>query len=931
MAGLPMGTVTFLFTDLEGSTRLWEEHPEAMRSALARHDEILRNVVEGHGGVVVKTTGDGLHAAFGDAEGALRAAAAGQRGMAVEPWVGVERLRVRMGVHTGAAELRADDYFGPALNRAARLMAVAHGGQVLVSLVTEELARDVLPEDLDLVELGEHLLRDLSRSERIFQLVGPGLDAEFAPLHSLGRSMGNVVVPATSFLGRTEELVAVSALLEQSRLVTLLGVGGVGKTRLALQVADEVAVDFEDGAWFCDLASVSDEDGVAMAVATSLGVVPRGGLPVLDAVLEFLQAKALLVVLDNCEHLIDGIAAFAQEASSRCPRLRLLATSREALALEGERLWPVRPLRVPDDTLDVEEALSSAPVRLFVDRVQMLRPEFRVDAENLRPVLEICRHLDGIPLALELAAARATSLSPSEIAERLDRRFALLSGSRRRGVSRHETLRAAVDWSYDLLDEPERAVLARVSVFSGGFTLEAAELVTEGGGEDETWDLLSRLVDKSLLTVEEHHGWTRYRLLETIRQYAFERLGAIAADTVATRDRHLEYFVEFAEQAGQGLRTVDEALWTRRLTPEAENLRSALGWAIETEEVAGALRIVSAFSRQAFWAIQARLLAGLVEATLDLDNVAEHPLYPTALAVSGELARANGDYDRAVELADEAVRLSREADPARWIAECALGNVALWTARDDPATHFDRALAAGRAAENPADIAMAQGLAATGLSFRGAEYLTQARAAAEEAVELATAAECPSIMSGAYFSLGYILVLSGDPSAGEWLRRSLTGGGENTFNRSGALSMLALHHLRHGTPTEALEALEASVRDVGYRADRSSTSTVLDLAIPLFIRYGDPVTAAELRAALERGALPRIRRAGVTEGRRAAAFAVLDERLDPDELAAAEARGIAMTYDQVLAHSLERVQALSARVTAEPNHERGMPTSPRGS
>ena len=482
---LPTGTVTFLFTDLEGSTRLWEQHPEAMRSALARHDEILRDAVEAHGGAVVKTTGDGLHAAFGGAEGALRAAAAGQRGLAVEPWAGIGAMRVRMGIHTGTAESRDGDYFGPALNRAARLMAAAHGGQVLVSLVTEELVRDALPKDLALVELGEHLLRDLSRSERIFQLVGKGLDDEFPPLRSLGRSRGNVVVPATSFVGRGEELVAVSALLEQSRLVTLLGVGGVGKTRLALEVADEVGVDFDDGAWFCDLASVSDQDGVALAVATALGVEPRGALPVLDAVFEFLQAKELLVVLDNCEHLVDGIAAFAQEASSRCPMLRLLATSREALALEGEHLWPVRPLRVPDDTTKVEEALPSAPVQLFVDRVRMLRPEFQVDAENLPPVLEICRHLDGIPLALELAAARATSMSPSEIAERLDRRFTLLSGSRRRGVSRHETLRAAVDWSYDLLDEPERAVLARVSVFSGGFTLDAAERVTEGPGEND--------------------------------------------------------------------------------------------------------------------------------------------------------------------------------------------------------------------------------------------------------------------------------------------------------------------------------------------------------------------------------------------------------------------------------------------------------------
>jgi len=594
MSELPTGTVTFLFTDLESSTRLWEEYGEAMRGALARHDAVLREAVEAHGGVLVKTTGDGVHAVFAAAETALAAAAAGQRGLAAEPWPATGPLRVRMGVHSGTAESRDGDYFGPVLNRAARLMAAAHGGQVLVSLVTEELVRDSLPAGLGVVELGEHQLRDLSRSERIFQLVGPGLEDDFPALRSLGRPLGNVVLPSTSFLGREAELVEVGTLVEASPLVTLLGVGGVGKTRLALQVADEVGPDFADGAWFCDLSAVADEEDVGLAVASALGVVPRGGLSVVEAVLEFLQAKQLLVVLDNCEHLIDGAAAFAEEAARRCPKVRLLATSREALALAGERLWPVRPLRVPRGTRDVDEALASAPVRLFVDRVQMVRPDFGLDSENLDSVLDICRHLDGIPLAIELAAARTKSLAPGEIAERLDRRFALLSGSRRRGVSRHETLRAAVDWSYDLLEEPERELLARVAVFSGGFTLQAAERVAAGPGENETLDLLGRLVDKSLLTVEETHGSTRYRLLETIRQYALERLDA-ADETASARDRHLAYFVEFAEAAGRGLRTADEGLWDRRATLEAENLRSAVGWAIETQAVSNALRLRGGF------------------------------------------------------------------------------------------------------------------------------------------------------------------------------------------------------------------------------------------------------------------------------------------------------------------------------------------------
>jgi len=618
-------------------------------------------------------------------------------------------------------------------------------------------------------------------------------------------------------------------------------------------------------------------------------------------------------VLDNCEHLIDGAAAFAEEAARRCPKVRLLATSREALALAGERLWPVRPLRVPRGTRDVDEALASAPVRLFVDRVQMVRPDFGLDSENLDSVLDICRHLDGIPLAIELAAARTKSLAPGEIAERLDRRFALLSGSRRRGVSRHETLRAAVDWSYDLLEEPERELLARVAVFSGGFTLQAAERVAAGPGENETLDLLGRLVDKSLLTVEETHGSTRYRLLETIRQYALERLDA-ADETASARDRHLAYFVEFAEAAGRGLRTADEGLWDRRATLEAENLRSAVGWAIETQAVSNALRLVSAFSRQILWAVQTRFLAGMItEPVLELPEASEHPLYPSALAVVSELARTNGDYDRAVAQAEEALHRATATDPGRWVAEIALGHVALWTARDDPTEHFAHAVEVGRANSNDGDVAQAQGLVATGLSFHGPEHLAEACAQAEEAIKLAEKTKCPSLISSTCFTLGYILVLMGDPNARPWLERSLEGS-RNVFSASGALSMLALHHLRYSTPAEALDAVEAAVRYGEYRADRSGTSTILDLAIPVFVRYDDPVTAAELRAAIERGVLPRLRRAGVAEQRRDASFAALDKRLSRDELEAAEARGVAMSYDQVVAHTLDRIQSLRTRL-----------------
>jgi predicted ATPase/class 3 adenylate cyclase len=909
MAELPTGTVTFLFTDLESSTRLWEEHPEAMKGALARHDELLRAAVRSQRGRVIKGLGDGVHAAFETPDDALRAAADAQAILGTEDWPGTGPLRVRMGVHTGMADLREGDYFGPALNRAARLMAVAHGGQVVVSLATEELVRDALPGGLGLIELGEHHLRDVARPERVFQLTGPGLRGEFPALRAVGSTAGNVTLPATSFVGRDEDLARVAALVGEAPLVTLLGVGGVGKTRLALQFASDTAAGFDDGVWFCDLASVSDQDGVALSVASSLGVVPRGGVSAVDALVEFLRTKQMLIVLDNCEHLIDAIAGFAEHAMGQCRRLRLLATSREALAVEGERLCPIRPLRVPDASDDLEAAASSAPVQLFVDRVRMLRPEFSLDPSNLESVLDICRHLDGIPLALELAAARMTAMSPREIADRLDHRFALLAGGRRRGVARHETLRAAVDWSYELLEDPERAVLARVSVFSGGFTLEAAEGVAERPRGVEVLDVLARLVDKSLITADEEGGVTRYRLFETIREYALEQLDA-RGETVATRGRHLAYFVDFAERAGAGLRGAEQQRWQRRTAAETENLPSAVAWAVTTADAAAALRVVAAFALLGPSAGPVSgVTAGPAKPALEIPGAAEQTHYALALTAAADFAISRGDYGDAVELAEEALRHANERDPAHWSAEMALGTTALFDARDDPAAHFERALAIGRRTGDAYQQAVAQSNLAAGLSFHGADELDRARAEAEAALQLADQTACATVIAQANFTLGYILVLSRDPAAVEPLRRSLSAG--PTFpGTPGALNMLALHYARHGTPAQALDNLEGSMNEARYRADPSYTSTTLDLALPIFVRYGDTTTAAELRGALEHGNLPGVTRAGVAEQRRKSGIARLDEQLDPEKRRAAEVRGAAMTHDQIIAHTLERIALL---------------------
>ncbi|MDQ6852244.1 MAG: adenylate/guanylate cyclase domain-containing protein, partial [Actinomycetota bacterium] len=412
MTELPTGTVTFLFTDVEGSTRLWEEHPDAMKAALARHDEILRGAVESHAGHIVKTTGDGVHAAFRTAHDAIATAIDAQCALGVERWE-PEPLRARMGIHTGEADVRDGDYYGAALNRAARLMGAAHGGQVLVSLPTAEVLIESLPPGVELADVGEHRLRDLSRPQRIFQVLAPGLVTEFSPIRSLDAYPGNLPAQLTSFIGRHEEVIGIAAALADSRLVTITGVGGVGKTRLALQAAAEVLPRFADGAWLCELAGAVDPDTMVQLVASTLAIRPRAGMSIEESVLDFLRSKRLLLVLDNCEHLLRRTARFAQSALQECGEVAVLATSREGLGVRGEQVWPLRSLGVPDEaTLD--RVTGSEAVQLFTERAKSVRPDFSVTEVNAAAVAEVCQRLDGIPLAIELAAARVMALTPSD-------------------------------------------------------------------------------------------------------------------------------------------------------------------------------------------------------------------------------------------------------------------------------------------------------------------------------------------------------------------------------------------------------------------------------------------------------------------------------------------------------------------------------------
>ena len=526
---IPSGTVTLLFTDIEGSTRLWEAEPAAMALALRRHDDLLRQAIEQASGYVFKTVGDAFCAAFADARSALAAVLTAQQSLSSEPWPTSRPIRVRMSLHTGVCEERDGDYFGPVVNRAARLEAVAHGGQVLLSGATAELLSGSLPDGVSLADLGLHRLKDLGRPEQVFQLRAGFLAAEFPPLSSLDNPElpNNLPCVLSAFIGRAHELAEVRDLIRSARLITLTGAGGSGKTRLALQAAAELIGTTSDGVWLAELAQVTDGGHVAAVVASVLGLSDQCGPSVLDSVTEALADQDLLLVLDNCEHVIDAAAKFCDQVIRRCPRVRILATSREPLGIDGERVYRVPSLSLPQsDTDNADELAASDAVRLFAERARAQNPGFVLDARSVPLVASICRRLDGIPLALELAAARLSSMSLAQIADRLDQRFRLLTGGSRNAMPRQQTLQATVDWSFSLLNLAERGTLTRLSVFAGGFDLEAAEQLctTEGVDALDVMDLLGSLVDKSLIVADQTADPVRYRLLETIRQYSAQEL-----------------------------------------------------------------------------------------------------------------------------------------------------------------------------------------------------------------------------------------------------------------------------------------------------------------------------------------------------------------------------------------------------------------------
>jgi predicted ATPase/class 3 adenylate cyclase len=662
---------TYLFTDIEGSTRLWETEPDKMRPALARHDAIVRTCVESNRGTVVKMSGDGVHAVFADPLDAVRATLELQRTLAdLDPTESVA-LQVRCGMHAGVDERRDNDFFGSGVNRAARIMSVAHGGQVLLSQAVAALVGDRLPDGVSLRDLGSVRLRDLANPERVYQVVHPQLRQDFPALRSLEARPNNLPQQVSSFVGREREVAEAKKHLSQSRLLTLLGIGGLGKTRLSLQVAAEVLDDYPDGVWFVDLAPMTDERLVPQAVASVLGVKEEAGRPVLEALVKYVRDRKLLLILDNCEHLLHACAELSVQLLQSGPDLKILASSREHLHVKGETTYPVPPLSVPDPNAEITlEALTQfEAVRLFVERARAVQPGFQVTQTNAKTVADICQRLDGIPLAIELASARVRALSAEEIATRLSDRFGLLTRGDRTALPRQQTLRASIDWSYDLLTDHERALLRRLSVFAGGWTLEAAEAVGADGDVEtaDVLDLLTNLVEKSLVTLEAEGE--RYRLLETVRKYAQERL-----DESDERDqacaRHLAFYVDLAEKAMPELLGPTQAAWVGRLDLERENLIAAHAWCDRAKDGAQlGLRLVHSAKR--YWLN--RGLLGLrhrltVEA-LARPGAQERSLARCqALFSAGQVCCFMGRFGEAIGYLEECLSIARELDDKGRIA-----------------------------------------------------------------------------------------------------------------------------------------------------------------------------------------------------------------------------------------------------------------------
>ena len=820
----PSGVVTFLFTDVEGSTRRWEADADAMRVALAAHDEVLRGEIEAHGGWVFKHTGDGVCAAFPSPRSAVDAAVAAQRAL---------ELPVRMGIATGEAELRDGDYFGAVLNRVARVMAAGHGGQILLTDSTASLLSGV-----DLMDLGPRLLRDLPTAVGVFQVRAPSLRTDFPALRALDASPGNLRPALTSFIGRESEIDQVQSAFKVHRFVTLTGVGGVGKTRLALEVAARLVDEFPDGVWLFELAAVADPAAVPDAVAAVLGVTQQPGNTVTESVAAALDGRVRLLVFDNCEHVRDAAADLIEAILARSATVKILATSRERLEVADEQLWSV-------PSLDVDGGINSAAGNLFVERAQSVSSRFSVvDADDATAVVEICRRLDGIPLAIELAASRMASMTPIEVRDRLDHRFRLLVGSRR-GLGRHQTLRHAVAWSYEHLDDAEKALLERCSVFTGGFDLQSACAVagfsnSQADDDYAVLDLLDALVRKSLLVADRLSGRTRFSMLETIREYAEEQL-VTRGEATQARAAHARHF------AGREADVM--ALWDSPRQREAyiwfgaelANLRTAFRWAADHNDLDNAATIATYAALLGTFVENFEPIAW-AEELIEPARAVDHPRL-AALYVMASQCYLAGRLDAAIRYSEAGQRvLSGGPDEVRGGIGGLLVSVYVAAGQAERAIEWYRAEIA-RGPDTPifTTIALCLALATAGRP-------DEAMVAANGLVDAAEATRNPLALSYAFFVVGFAFGDADPNRAREALRRGLVIAQEsgNRANESHLAAMLCRLEAAHGDILAAFDYLTLAIRNYHDAGNTATIRVPLAVLAAVFDRLGRYEPAATI-------------------------------------------------------------------------------------
>lgn len=914
---LPLGIVTFLFTDVEGSTQLLERHPAVYRDAITSHLAMLGEAVAAHRGRVFETLGDAVFAAFHTPSEAIAAALRAQRALTTREWGDIGELKVRMGLQTGDVEPQGEHYFGPALYRCARLTAAAHGGQVLISLATAELVHGALPPGATLRDLGEHRLKDLQRAERIFQLLAPGLVAEFPPLRTLGEFPNNLPVQPTPFIGREREVAAARRLLERPdiHVLTLSGPGGVGKTRLSLQIAVEVLHEFRDGAFFVELASIGSADLVGSTIAKTLGVRETANRAILDSLKDYLRDKHLLLVLDNFEHVITASAHVADLVAA-CQGVKILVTSREHLHLRAEQQFAVPPMTLPEPSSDVEsveELTSYEAVRLLIDRAHAVRADLAIAGHNAHAIAQICRRLDGIPLAIELAAARTNVFSPQALLARLEHRLAVLTGGPRDLPLRLQTLREALGWSHDLLRPDEQTLYRRLAVFVGGCTLSAAEAVVGGTDVDlDTLAGLTSLIDKSLLRSEEATDEPRFRMLETIREYALDRLVGVGEADEFCR-RHANYFLSFVERAEPGLIGASQAVWLDRIEKEHDNLRAALQWFALRGPADHGLRLAAALRR--FWRARGYLTEGRerLGVLLSLPEAANRTASRAkALHGAGWLASQQGDYDDARVLLEESLTIYRELRDPRgsgW-ALVDLGFLARYRGDYETGQSFlEESLKLFRQANDPEGAAYALGN--LGLIVRDQGDYEAAEARLKESLALWSDL-------GDRFGYGWTLTALGMVARAQGRRElarahldeSLTvsrelGDRQNTANVLGTLAALARDQQEYELARSRLRESLAILRDIG---DRRAIAFVLEGFACLAAAENEPRRAISLSAAAD--ALRRSIGAPPPPTWRAdveRSVEIARRTLESDAVEEATLRGHAMTLDAAMTFALKKL------------------------